>query len=61
MTTKEKVLDKYVVFTFLETLRKSGAINMFGAPQVLRDQLGLSREDANAYFKEWSETYEHPE
>jgi len=38
MTTKEKVLDKYVVFTFLETLRKSGA-----------------------YFKEWSETYEHPE
>lgn len=61
MTTKEKVLDKYIVFTFLETLRKSGAINMFGAPQVLEDQLGLSKKDAKAYFKEWSETYEHPE
>lgn len=40
-------------FVFLNRLRESGTINMFGAPQVLQEALGLSRSESHKVFTEW--------
>jgi len=44
-------------FNFLDELRESGSINMFGAPAVLRDVFGLSKSESFEVFKAWTEQF----
>lgn len=48
-------LNEY--FEFLDALRESGTINMFGAPKVLRDEFGLSKGESYDIFKAWTEKF----
>jgi len=48
--------DKYNIV--LEAIRESGAMNMFGAPQWLEEEYGLSRVEARQIFKNWTATYD---
>jgi len=48
-------LESY--FEFLDMLRESGSINMFGAPRVLQDEFGLSKGEAFEIFKAWTEKF----
>ena len=43
------------MFTFLDDLRASGQINMFGAPKVLQEFFGISKAESFEVFKEWTE------
>ena len=45
------------LFRFLDTLRESGQINMFGAPKVMEQHLGLSSQEAKDVWVAWTETY----
>lgn len=49
--------DPSEYFWHLDRLRESGKINMFGAPRWLRDNFGLSKEEARYVFLEWTKTY----
>lgn len=42
---------------FLNDLRDSGTINMFGAPRELQAEFGLDKQEARAIFKEWTEEF----
>ena len=42
---------------YLDTLKDSGAINMFQAPQYLQEKFGLDRKEARSIFMEWVNTY----
>lgn len=55
-------MDKKAVFEYLDTLRESGAINMFGAGPYVQDAFGLDRRDARDLVIEWMETFStrHP-
>jgi len=44
-------------FEFLDALRESGSINMFGAPAVLREEFGLSKSESFEVFKAWTEQF----
>mgnify|MGYP001391715125 CR=1 FL=1 len=44
-------------FVFLDILRDSGQMNMFGAPRELQNEFGLSKADARAVFTKWTETF----
>jgi len=48
-------LNEY--FEFLDALRESGTINMFGAPKVLQDEFGLSKGESFEIFKAWTEKF----
>lgn len=41
-------------FEFLDELRDSGEINMFGAPRVLQDEFDLDKEEAREIFGAWA-------
>jgi hypothetical protein len=43
------------MFIFLDKLRDSGTINMFGAPKVLEESFGLSKRESIKVFKAWAE------
>jgi hypothetical protein len=43
------------MFIFLDKLRDSGTINMFGAPKVLEESFGLSKKESIKVFKAWAE------
>jgi hypothetical protein len=43
------------MFIFLDKLRDSGTMNMFGAPKVLEESFGLSKKEAREVFKAWAE------
>ena len=42
-------------FGFLNRLRESGSINMFGAPEVLRDTFGLTKKESYDVFLDWAQ------
>lgn len=48
-------LDVY--FAFLDSLRESGSINMFGAPKVIQEVFGLSRTESIDVFTAWAENF----
>ena len=56
----ERLMEKESYFKVLDDLRESGAINMFGAPRYLMDSFGLTKDEANATFVEWSEQFGGP-
>ena len=56
MTVQEKVN------VFLDQLRESGAINMFGAAPYVSDTFGVTKYEARDLVKNWMQTFEerHP-
>lgn len=50
-------MNEESLFDFLDMLREEGCINMFGAPQVLRDEFGLSKSESFEIFKKWTERF----
>lgn len=49
---------KQVYWDYLESLRKSGVTNMFGAAQFLEDQFELSRQEAKKVLLDWMLSYQ---
>jgi len=45
------------IFTFLDYVRKSGAINMFEGGRLIQEQYGLGRHEARAILVEWMKTF----
>jgi len=50
-------MDKEHYFIFLDEIRDSGSINMFGAAPYLEDMFGLTRYEAKDILIEWMQTY----
>ena len=44
-------------FEFLDDLRESGEVNMFGAPRVLQDMFGVGRYEARDIVAEWMKQF----
>lgn len=44
-------------FEYLDDLRKSGAVNMFGAAPHLASAYGLDIKDARAVLQKWQNTF----
>ena len=44
-------------FHILDSLRESGAMNMFGAPSWMVANLDISKQDAKAIFVAWTEQF----
>ncbi len=44
-------------YFFLDLLRESGEVNMFGAPRYLQDNFGISKNEAIKVTTEWMETF----
>lgn len=55
-------INKDAVFSFLDDLRDSGKINMFGAGVYVQEMYCLKRSEANALVVEWMQTFSerHP-
>jgi hypothetical protein len=45
------------VNVFLDSIRESGAINMFGAAPYVAEAFGVSRQEARDLVKNWMETF----
>ncbi len=45
------------IFAFLDNIRESGSINMFGAALVLQEVFGLDRREAKDILLEWMDTF----
>ena len=54
-------MNKEMIFKFLDSLRESGQINMFGAPQVLREAFGLTKSESVDAFKAWADNFSNVE
>lgn len=50
-------LEEY--FEFLDDLRASGTINMFGAPKALQEVFGLDKAEAFEIFTAWTEKFKN--
>jgi hypothetical protein len=50
-------IEKQEFFDYLDTLRETGVVNMFGAAPVLQEAFDMTRADARAILKEWMENY----
>ena len=44
-------------YEYLDALRDSGAVNMYGAGAYLVDQFGLSKSEARSILIAWMEQY----
>ena len=54
---KKEEENKQEMFKFLNSLRRSGVINMFGAGNYLRVQFQLSKKDARFVLQEWMQNF----
>ena len=50
-------MNKEILFNFLDDLRESGSVNMFGAGPVLQEVFGLERLEARMVVKDWMESF----
>lgn len=50
---------KSLAFTFLDDLRESGSMNMFGAPAVLRDEFAIDKTTSFKLFEAWTQEGAH--
>ena len=50
-------MNKEMLFKFLDDLRESGSVNMFGAGPVLQEVFGLERREARMVVKDWMESF----
>lgn len=49
--------DKETYFLFLDQVRESGKINMFGAASVLQEVFGLDKAESRQILFEWMDTF----
>jgi hypothetical protein len=49
--------DNTRYFAYLNALRESGAINMYGAAPYLQDAFNLSRAEARDILLKWMESF----
>ncbi len=56
-------MDKKLVFEFLDELRESGAVNMFGATPLIVMTFGYDRDTSRKLLADWMNTFSerHPE
>lgn len=50
-------MSKETIYKYLEALRDSGAINMWGAGAYLERDFGLTRREAKAALLDWFESF----
>ena len=50
-------IEKQEMFEYLDTLRESGVVNMFGAAPYLQEAFDMKKADAQEILKEWMENY----
>ena len=50
-----KTDNKYWIY--LEDLRRSGVVNMYGAAPYLMDEFGLSKSEAREILSDWMRNY----
>ena len=55
--TTQKMIASTDHKKYLEKLRQSGVVNMFGAGAYLEREFGLSKTDANSVLSNWMKTY----
>jgi hypothetical protein len=53
----EPKVNREEMFVYLDNIRETGAINMFGAAPYLQDAFGLSRYEARDILLEWMDTF----
>ena len=51
-------IEKYEIKVYLENLRRSGEVNMFGAAPYLAAEFSLSMERAISELVEWMQNYD---
>ena len=51
---KENLPEEWI---YLETLRRSGVTNMFGATPYLEDEFGISKTEARKILIDWMKNY----
>jgi len=51
------VSEKELMFEYLDELRESGEVNMFGSGTYLQSAFGLSRHEAKDVVMEWMKTF----
>ena len=57
-TTQIETLDfDSPVFTYLDELRESGIVNMFGAAPYLEAEFGLDAHTARRYLTQWMQSF----
>lgn len=49
--------NREVIFSFLDDLRDSGKINMFGAAPYVEEVFGLGRREARKVVIDWMESF----
>ena len=59
MSKKIKEEAKQEMFKFLNSLRRSGVINMFGAGSYLRVQFNFSKIEARFILQEWIQNFDN--
>ena len=50
---RKMTLDTTKIFKYLDQLRESGEVNMFGSAAYVQEEFELSREDAQRVVEEW--------
>lgn len=50
-------MNKEAVFLFLDDVRNSGKINMFGAAPYIQEVFGVKRHEAKDLLTEWMRTF----
>jgi hypothetical protein len=49
--------DKKDIFAFLDSIRESGAINMFDGGRLIQQQFGLDRHYSREILIEWMQNF----
>ncbi len=52
-------LTQDTVNNFLDALRESGTINMYGAGEYIQDEYKINKYDANRFLVKWMETFDN--
>ena len=50
-------INKDEIFDYLDSVRESGSINMFGAGPLLQEEFKIDRYEARDVLIEWMESY----
>lgn len=50
-------MNKEEIFEFLDSVRSSGKINMFGAAPYIQEVYGVKRHEAKELLMEWMRTF----
>ena len=45
------------VNVYLDTVRESGAVNMFGAAPMISETFGVNKQEARNYLKNWMDSF----